>query len=59
MRNVFALWVLFCGVCLAESEGPSWLRYPAISPDGEQIAFCYAGDIYLVPASGGRAVALT
>jgi hypothetical protein len=31
-----------------------WLRYPAISPDGSQIAFSYKGDIYTVPVSGGQ-----
>lgn len=36
-----------------------WLRYPAISPDGRQIAFSYRGDIYLVPAEGGTAIPLT
>ena len=37
----------------------SWLRYPAISPDGSQIAFTYKGDLYLVPTSGGKATQLT
>ncbi|HOW86219.1 MAG TPA: S41 family peptidase [Candidatus Aminicenantes bacterium] len=38
---------------------PTWLRYPAISPDGAAIAFVYKGDIYRVPADGGAAVPLT
>ncbi len=38
---------------------PLWLRYPAISPDGQTIAFSYQGDIYTVPATGGDAHALT
>ncbi len=38
---------------------PLWLRYPAISPDGQTIAFAFKGDIYRVPASGGAAVPLT
>ena len=38
---------------------PLWLRYPAISPDGETIAFSYQGDIYTVPAAGGNATPLT
>ena len=36
-----------------------WLRYPAISPDGETILFNYKGDIYSVPSSGGDAKPLT
>jgi tricorn protease len=40
-------------------EAPLWLRYPAISPDGQTILFEYKGDIYSVSASGGTAVPLT
>lgn len=40
-------------------ERPLWLRYPALSPDGKQIAFTYKGDIYRVSSSGGEAVRLT
>ncbi len=36
-----------------------WVRYPAISPDGQTIAFEYQGDIFLVPAGGGAAIPLT
>lgn len=36
-----------------------WLRYPAISPDGETILFNYKGDIYKVATKGGDAVPLT
>ena len=38
---------------------PLWLRYPAVSPDGKQIAFTYGGQIWVVPATGGRAHPLT
>lgn len=41
------------------SANPLWLRYPAISPDGSQIAFTYKGDIYVVPVSGGEARQIT
>ncbi|WP_242919732.1 S41 family peptidase [Pontibacter liquoris] len=40
-------------------EAPSWLRYPAISPDGKTIVFTYKGDIYTVPTAGGNAIPLT
>lgn len=40
-------------------DGPSWLRYSAISPDGKTIVFTYKGDLYRVAASGGQAQPLT
>ncbi|MDX1685905.1 MAG: S41 family peptidase [Saprospiraceae bacterium] len=36
-----------------------WLRYPAISPDGQEIVFNYKGDIFKVSSQGGAAVPLT
>lgn len=38
---------------------PQWMRYPAISPDGSQIAFTYKGDLYTVSSAGGAAKQLT
>lgn len=38
---------------------PLWMRDVQISPDGREIAFCYKGDIYKVPAKGGIATQLT
>ena len=38
---------------------PLWMRDARISPDGTEIAFCYKGDIYKVPAQGGTATQLT
>jgi len=40
-------------------DNPLWMRYPAISPDGQTILFSYKGDIYSVAARGGSAVPLT
>lgn len=50
--------MLFASSVLAQTA-PNWLRYPAISPDGNQIAFTYKGDLYLIPSSGGKATQLT
>jgi len=50
-------------VALAKSllgaETPTWLRYPAISPDGTTLVFQYKGDIFKVNSEGGLASALT
>jgi Tol biopolymer transport system component/C-terminal processing protease CtpA/Prc len=59
-----AMLLLFCGTLLIhltaqDSDNPKWLRYPAISPNGNQIAFCYQGDLYTVSTSGGEAKRLT
>ena len=51
------LFFLF-GVSYSQTEA-LWLRYPAISPDGQKIAFTYKGDIYTVSSSGGPATAIT
>ncbi len=51
--------VLAAAVPLAAQDRPLWLRYPAVSPDGATVLFCYQGDIYKVPAAGGQAFPLT
>lgn len=40
-------------------DNPLWLRYPAISPDGQTILFTYKNDIYSVSSAGGTAIPLT
>ncbi len=60
-----ALFLLLSAVLLAAAlpavaqDRPLWLRYPAISPDGRNILFCYQGDIYKVATTGGQAAPLT
>ncbi|MCP4153969.1 MAG: hypothetical protein GY757_39950, partial [bacterium] len=49
---------MFCIPMLA-ADAPLWLRYPAISPEGNIIAFCYKDDIFKVPSDGGVAQAIT
>jgi tricorn protease len=52
--------VLAClGGTVAQEPAPLWLRYPAISPDGQTLLFEYKGDIWSIPASGGNAIPLT
>lgn len=56
-----ALATLVTSSALAATDAtrPLWLRHQQISPDGSHIAFCYRGDIYTVPTSGGTAFRLT
>ena len=60
MKKIMTLFLglLIAGTGIAQNN-PLWLRYPAISPDGETILFNYKGDIYTVPSKGGDARPLT
>jgi tricorn protease len=42
-----------------DNDESPFVRYPALSPDGSQIAFCFQGDIWTVPSGGGEAKRLT
>ncbi|SKB39200.1 C-terminal processing protease CtpA/Prc, contains a PDZ domain [Parapedobacter luteus] len=60
MRQLLLLTIsIFLAPVIHAQITPKWARYPAISPDGSTIAFTYKGDLYRVPASGGRATQLT
>ncbi len=60
MKKFLIALVAFIGFGSAQAqESPLWLRYPSISPDGKTIAFTYKGDIYTVPAAGGKAQSIT
>ena len=62
MRNYISallLLGLLWGIDLQAQNSDTWLRYPAISPDGSTVAFSYQGDIWTVPTEGGRAYRLT
>ena len=54
-----ALIVFACLAAAGAENSPLWLRYPAISPDGQTLLFAYKGDIWSVPAAGGNAIPLT
>ena len=43
----------------AAQSHPLWMRFPAISPDGQTIAFSYKGDLFTVSVNGGTARQLT
>ncbi|MBL4624147.1 MAG: PD40 domain-containing protein [Flavobacteriales bacterium] len=58
MKSLLFIVSLFASL-VSFSQGPLWMRYPSISPDGSTIAFNYKGDIYLVDAKGGKARAIT
>lgn len=62
--------VVLLAVCLAAAgaafpaaptadPAPLWLRHPALSPDGQTVAFDFRGDLYTVPAAGGLATPVT
>jgi len=50
---------LWIGGTLSAQEDQPLLQEPDISPDGRHIAFSYQGDIWTVPADGGKALRLT
>jgi Tol biopolymer transport system component/C-terminal processing protease CtpA/Prc len=57
---VIGVLVLSTAAVVASAAQPAlWLRYPAISPDGETIVFSYRGDLFRVPSIGGTATPLT
>ena len=51
--------LLFMSAVSGAQDSPLWLRKNAISPDGEQIAFTYKGNIYVVDTDGGHARQIT
>lgn len=69
LRNLFApittvIFLIFLVLSTAnadtgESESVRFARYPSPSPDTNTLAFSWAGDIWIVPINGGRAIRLT
>ena len=59
MKKLLLSIVLGAGVSALQAVTPLWMRDVRISPDGQEIVFCYKGDIYKVSAEGGKAVQLT
>jgi len=59
MKKLYLTAVSALAVWNVMAQTPLWMRDVKISPDGKQIAFCYKGDVYKVPAEGGSAIRLT
>ena len=59
MKHLFISLFLLISLLSTAQEDYTILRQPALSPDGSMIAFSYQGDIWTVPASGGKAIRLT
>ena len=60
MKKIFlAMLTLAASLTTSAQDNPLWMRFCAISPDGQTIAFSYKGDIYTVAAAGGTARQLT
>lgn len=62
-KKHFIIGLFLVLICLAApgsaEESPLWMRYPAISPDGNSIVFSYQGNIFKVGSQGGAAIPLT
>jgi len=52
-------WLVGLASAATTAQTSLWLRDPAISPDGSRIAFRFEGQIWIAPAAGGSASALT
>lgn len=56
---IFTVLCLFLAINTSAQPDEPFARFPAVSPDGSTIAFSYQGDIWRVPAEGGRAWRMT
>ncbi|WP_455591802.1 S41 family peptidase [Bacteroides sp.] len=59
MKKILVCIALTLTTLSSYAASPLWMRDVRISPDGKEITFCYKGDIYKVPATGGTATQLT
>ncbi|RXQ96716.1 peptidase S41 [Ancylomarina salipaludis] len=60
MKKIWGLMLcLLSATMLFAEPSEQWIRHAAISPNGDQIAFTYKGDIYLISSEGGQARNLT
>lgn len=59
MKKILAYIAFGFTAIAGQAATPLWMRDVRISPDGTEIVFCYKGDIYKMPAKGGKATQLT
>lgn len=59
MKKLLFVVLLVLSLPASAQSGPLWMRFSAISPDGQTIAFSYKGDLFTVAAKGGNARQLT
>ena len=58
MKRFLTLAALLLAYTAADGQNLRFASRPSLSPDGETLYFSYLGDIYTVPATGGRAMSL-
>ncbi|MBR5726956.1 MAG: PD40 domain-containing protein, partial [Muribaculaceae bacterium] len=58
-RKLALMAAVLMTIVVTAQTNPLWMRFCAISPDGETIAFSYKGDLFTVPSQGGEAHQLT
>ncbi|WP_167615875.1 S41 family peptidase [Maribellus sediminis] len=58
-KLILIFWAVLLNLLAVSQDSPTWLRYSAISPDGQTIVFSYKGDLYKVPSTGGTAISIT
>ncbi len=59
MRKLMLSAAMTMALAAGAGDAPLWMRNVRISPDGNDIAFTYQGDIFTVPSTGGEARRLT
>ena len=59
MKWFLCLVACCCMIPAFSQSDNTLLRYPAVSPNSSLISFSYQGDIWTVPATGGKATRLT
>jgi len=58
-RKMSLLAALLMTIGTTALANPLWMRFNAISPDGQTIVFSYQGDLFTVPVQGGTAHQVT